>query len=178
MDVPAALTRFIPKFETLFLNVKGASDAELLKTDHPFGWLLTVLKQETADESAFIAALDRLGAHLETLDDADREAWKQAIYYLYLLIFFQRSAAEHERLTGIVSAYQKSLGFSGEEAALMQSMAAYYLEQGIEQGKTEAYQQWQEWNTRRMEAEAKGEPFDEPPPTLTQNGELTRDMRD
>ena len=189
MDVPAALTRFIPKFETLFLNVKGASDAELLKTDHPFGWLLTVLKQETADESAFIAALDRLGAHLETLDDADRGSWKQAIYYLYLLIFFQRSAAEHERLTGIVSAYQKSLGFSGEEAALMQSMAAYYLEQGkaegieqgkaegIEQGKAEgiaaAYQQWQAWNARRVEAEAKGEAFDEPPPTLPQNGELT-----
>ena len=63
----------------------------------------------------------------------------------------------------------------------MQSMAAYYLEQGkaegieqgkaegIEQGKAEgiaaAYQQWQTWNARRMEAEAKGEPFDEPPPT-------------
>ena len=59
----------------------------------------------------------------------------------------------------------------------MQSMAAYYLEQGkaegIEQGKTEAYQQWQAWNARRVEAEAKGEPFDEPPPTLPQNGELT-----
>ena len=37
--------------------------------------------------------------------------------------------------------------------------------EGIEQGIAEAYRQWQEWNTRRMEAEAKGEPFDEPPPT-------------
>ena len=40
------------------------------------------------------------------------------------------------------------------------------IEQGIEQGIAEAYRQWQAWNTRRMEAEAKGEPFDEPPPTL------------
>ena len=64
----------------------------------------------------------------------------------------------------------------------MQSMAAYYLEQGKAEGKTEgraegraegiaaAYRQWQAWNARRIEAEAKGEPFDEPPP---QNGELT-----
>ena len=39
------------------------------------------------------------------------------------------------------------------------------IEQGIEQGIAEAYRQWQAWNTRRMDAEAKGEPFDEPPPT-------------
>ncbi len=36
--------------------------------------------------------------------------------------------------------------------------------EGIEQGKVEAYRQWQAWNTRRMDAEAKGQPFDEPPP--------------
>ena len=36
--------------------------------------------------------------------------------------------------------------------------------EGIEQGIEQAYRQWQEWNTRRMDAEAKGEPFDEPPP--------------
>ena len=119
------------------------------------------------------------------VSEADRGSWKQAIYYLYLLIFFQRSTAEHQRLTGIVSEYQKSLGFSGEEAALMQSMAAYYLEQGKAEGKTEgraegieqgiaaAYRQWQAWNARRIEAEEKGEPFDEPPPTPPQNGELT-----
>ena len=36
--------------------------------------------------------------------------------------------------------------------------------EGIEQGIAVAYQQWQEWNARRMDAEAKGRPFDEPPP--------------
>ena len=40
--------------------------------------------------------------------------------------------------------------------------------EGIEQGKAEAYQQIAEWNARRLEAAAKGIPFDEPPPT--QNG--------
>ena len=41
--------------------------------------------------------------------------------------------------------------------------------EGIEQGRTEAYQQIAEWNARRLEAAAKGIPFDEPPPT--QNGD-------
>ncbi len=42
-------------------------------------------------------------------------------------------------------------------------------EQGIEQGRTEAYQAIAAWNSRRLEAEAKGIPFNEPPPS--QNGD-------
>ena len=44
---------------------------------------------------------------------------------------------------------------------------------GLEQGIATAYRQWQDWNTRRMEAEAKGEPFNEPPPTPPKNGDPT-----
>ena len=185
MDVPEALTRFIPKFDTLFLDVKSTSDEMLIETDHPFGWLMTVLKQENADTAVFSAALERFGAHLDTLSDAERVSWKQAIYYLYLLIFCQRSVAERETLEKIVSEHQKSLRFSDEEAELMQSMAQHYLEQGIEKGIQQgiqqgiekgiaaAYRQWQDWNTRRIEAEAKGQPFGEPPPTPPQNGDPT-----
>ena len=177
MDLPAALRRFIPKFDVLLLDVKRASDETLVRSNHPFGWLMTVLKQEIADESAFMAALDRLGVHLGTLSESDQALWKQAIYYLYLLIFYRRSVREHERLNEIVSANEGSLQLSVEEESLMQSMAEYYLEQGkaegIEQGKAEgftaAYQQWEAWNTRRMAAEAKGEQFDEAPPTPPKN---------
>ena len=37
--------------------------------------------------------------------------------------------------------------------------------EGLAQGKAEARQQWAGWNTRRVEAEAKGIPFNEPPPS-------------
>ena len=36
--------------------------------------------------------------------------------------------------------------------------------EGLEQGRAEAYQAIAAWNGRRLEAEAKGLPFDEPPP--------------
>ena len=134
MDVPEVLTRFIPKFETLFLSVKGASDEMLLKTDRPFGWLMRVLKQEMADTDVFISVLERLGVHFGTLSDAERASWKQAIYYLYLFIFYRRSDAERDALEAIVSEHQKSLRLSEEEATLMQSLAERYLEQGIERG--------------------------------------------
>ena len=43
------------------------------------------------------------------------------------------------------------------------------LERGLEQGRAEAYQAIAAWNTRRLAAEAKGIPFNEPPPS--QNGD-------
>ena len=42
--------------------------------------------------------------------------------------------------------------------------------EGFEQGKTEVYQQIAEWDERRKAAEARGEPFTEPPPGRPQNG--------
>ena len=38
MDIPAVLSRFIPTFDTLFLNVKEIDAAHLTRTDHPLGW--------------------------------------------------------------------------------------------------------------------------------------------
>ena len=38
------------------------------------------------------------------------------------------------------------------------------LEQGRAEGIRQAYQEIADWNNRRLEAEAKGIPFDEPPP--------------
>ena len=37
-------------------------------------------------------------------------------------------------------------------------------EEGIAQGRDEADVAWRQWNQRRLEAEANGEPFDEPLP--------------
>lgn len=38
------------------------------------------------------------------------------------------------------------------------------LNEGLDRGRNEVQQQWRAWNTRRLNAEANGEPFDEPPP--------------
>ena len=38
-----------------------------------------------------------------------------------------------------------------------------------DEGKKEERELWIAWNDRRLEAEAKGEDFNEPPPTETQN---------
>ena len=49
MDIPDVLSRFVPTFDTLFLNVKETDAANFTRPDHPIGWLLTVLQKENAD---------------------------------------------------------------------------------------------------------------------------------
>ena len=39
-----------------------------------------------------------------------------------------------------------------------------YREQGREQGRKEISERWREWNQRRLDAQAKGEDFNELPP--------------
>ena len=40
---------------------------------------------------------------------------------------------------------------------------------GLAEGHAERQRLWQEWNRRRLEHAARGEPFDEPPPSLNGN---------
>ena len=141
MDVPEPLVRFIPRFETLFLGVKSESDANLLKTERPLGWLLTLLKREDSESSEFRAALERLSEHLGTLTVAEDGSWKQALYYLYLLVFYRRSVEERGVLERFISEHSETFSLSEQEASLMQSMAEHYLEQGIEQGIEEGIEQ-------------------------------------
>ena len=35
---------------------------------------------------------------------------------------------------------------------------------GVKKGRAEAAAKFRQWNARRLDAEAKGEPFDDPPP--------------
>ena len=135
MDLPEALSRFTPRFDVLLLDVKRAADEVLLKSNHPFGWLLTVLKEEDSDIEPFAEAVLRLGGHLRSLPEAERSMWQQVIYYLYLLIFFRRPIRERAALEQIVSETHPYLELSDEEKQIMQSMAEHYLQQGIEQGE-------------------------------------------
>ena len=142
MDLPEALSRFLPRFDVLLLDVKRAADETLVQSDHPFGWLLTVLKEaDSEDIEPFVEALLRFGEHLQGLPEAECSAWQQAIYYLYLLIFFRRSVEERAVLEQIVSETSPYLGISDEEEKLMQSMAEHYFQQGIEQGVEQGIEQ-------------------------------------
>ena len=42
--------------------------------------------------------------------------------------------------------------------------------EGVREGRAKTNQAWREWNRRRLDHEAQGLPFDEPPPDLEEDG--------
>ena len=122
----------MPKFDTLFLSVKETDAADLTKTDHPLGWMLTVLQKEHADKEAISNALLEAISHINTLDEEQAKQRENAIIYLLQLILHRRSAAEQKDLLSLID--QHTLGMEVE------TMAESIIEQSQRQGETRGKQ--------------------------------------
>ena len=130
IEVPKALTPFVPTFEVLLLDVKHTPAAELTQTGQPLGWLLTVLQKESASVEEITRALETALQHLETLQASHTQQYHQAILYLASLVYHRRSPAERQPLIQVVDAYAPIM----EVETMLQSMAEITYQQGIEQG--------------------------------------------
>ena len=136
MDLPDMLSEFIPEFRVIFLSVKSTDKATLTKTNHPFGWLLTVLQKEQADKQEIRTALMEAVAHIDTLDEEKTQQWRRAIFYLYLLILHRRPTEEHDELKTLVHQHIQETSRREEGATMAQTMAEYLMEQGEKRGET------------------------------------------
>jgi len=137
MSLPAELSRFVPRFETLFLSVKETDGATLTKTGHPFGWLLTVLQKEGADKDAISRALIEAMSHLNALGADEAAQRREAIWYFVSLILHRRPVDEHNDLITLVDRYTHDM----EVKPMAQTMAEVLIEQGVEQGIEQGIEQ-------------------------------------
>lgn len=138
MDIPKELARFVPTFDTLFLNVKETDEATLTRTDHSFGWLLTVLQKENADKEAMQRALERAISHLNALDTLEAEQKQQAFIYFLLLILHRRPAKEHEELITLVDRHTDEMEVETMAQSIIELSRSEGIIQGIEQERRES----------------------------------------
>src|SRR5262249_15637481 len=71
----AELARFIPSWETLFLNLHHTPPEQLVQYATSVGYVLRVLREEKASRPAVEQALEEALAGLEGLPDAQDGAW-------------------------------------------------------------------------------------------------------
>lgn len=135
MDIPEVLTRFVPTFDTLLLDVKATDPDALTQTGHPLGWVLTVLRQEHANDPA--AMRQALLEALEGLRDFhthDAEQYQRAILYIFLLILHRRPEAERQDLFSILTQeYTQNM----EIVDMAESIIEISEQRGLQQGKRE-----------------------------------------
>ena len=141
MDIPDALARFVPTFDTLFLSVKEAEVSDLTRTDHPFGWLLTVLQKEHADKEVISGAIQRAMTHLSELGMEGSEQLRRSIAYLLLLILHRRPVEEHRVLISILDRHTDEMEVSTMAAVIEGTILEQGIEQGIKQGIEQGIEQ-------------------------------------
>ena len=133
IEVPEALTPFVPTFEVLLLDVKHTPPDELTRTGQPLGWLLTVLQKERASVEEITQALETALQHLETLQVSHTQ-YHQAILYFASLVYHRRSPAERQPLIQVVDAYAPTM----EVETMLQSMAEITYQQGARRASIES----------------------------------------
>ena len=134
MDIPDALSRFVPKIDPLFISVKETDESKLTHTGHPLGWVLTVLQQEGATVEALSETLIEALSHINTLDEASARQRRRAISYLLLLILNRRSLEEHPELTNLFEQHVVHESDREETERMAQTIVQHHFERGIEQG--------------------------------------------
>lgn len=134
MDIPKVLERFVPRFDTLFLDVKTADGEMLTKPGHPFGWLLRVLQEENAGASELREVLTTAVSEFSRFEKSQVSQVQEALLYFILLILHRRSDAERDELIELVKRQSRD---ESEVVIMAQTAAELLIEQGIEQGKAE-----------------------------------------
>ena len=74
------------------------------------------------------------------------------------------AASEFTRWTMVVASYFRDKFVIPQREKLREQGREQGHDQGRDQGRREMAAIWQEWNRRRLDAEARGENFGEPPP--------------
>ena len=142
MDLPEVLTRFVPTFDTLFLDVKATAPGELTQTGHPLGWLLTALQQEHSEDPEAVrqAFLDALTG-LRDLQTQAPDQYTRAVLYLFLLILHRRPEAEQQDLLRILTKeHTQNQEIVDMAASIIEISEQRGLQQGIEQGEIQGKQ--------------------------------------
>src|SRR5205823_5047806 len=84
MEAPPALERFVPGWETLFLNLHGTSPETLTRMATAVGYALRVLQAEHAPKAELQQVLADALVGMEGLSEEQAGQWLRAAWYLIL----------------------------------------------------------------------------------------------
>ncbi|MCX6361586.1 MAG: Rpn family recombination-promoting nuclease/putative transposase [Armatimonadetes bacterium] len=143
IEAPRPLQRFVPRFDTLFVNLAGLGTEELKGS--ALGSVLRALQVAHASaeelQEALVTAMHELGK----LPAEDRAEWRRAAHYLLLLVRHLRKPSERECL------YQAlSDGAAPEQREEFDEMAMTDAQVLLAQGRREGIHEGIQEGCRRL----------------------------
>ena len=139
MDIPEVLTRFVPTFDTLLLDVNATDPEHLTQNGDPLGWLLTILRHEKSEMPVIRQALLDILQGLTDRQHHPSDQYNRAIIYLFLFILHRRDAKDHQDLLRILvedHTHNREIVDMAESIIQISEQRGHQqgIEQGIEQG--------------------------------------------
>ena len=156
MDAPAALEAFLPKWDTLFVDLQKTSPERLMGLGEAALLALRALQAVDAPKAELAQALHEVAALLDALPFEAQAAIRKALVYLYLLIRHKRDAEEQEDLFAILDESIEQHADEREEAEmtgaelLIRKGKAEGREEGREEGRQEGREEGREEGARRL----------------------------
>jgi len=139
MDAPAELKRFVPDWETLFLNLHRTPPETLGRFATAVGRALQVLRAEKAPLEELERVLKEAMTGLEGLAESQVAQWLRVAWYLVLLVFHRRDTGEYTALQQIImeQAQQSKFRIREEAVQMGMTMAEFCRQEGEARGRTE-----------------------------------------
>jgi hypothetical protein len=134
--VPPGFGRFVPSWETLFLDLRQTPSEQLTAFVNSIGWALRALQAEKASYEEIEQTLQEAMSGLEQLDEELAGQWLRVAWYLLLLVTHRRSPEESPNLVELLQEQSRQSKFREREEweAMEISYADYLKEQGETKG--------------------------------------------
>src|SRR5712691_5240864 len=136
MDLPAELERFVPDWETLYLNLRQTPPETLTRFANAIGWALRVLQAEEAPLAELERVLKEAMAGLEGLTAEQSGQWLRVAWFLLQLVSQRR---EERSLLDLVLAEARQSKFGERERVTTMgvSLGEQWKSEGKAEGETE-----------------------------------------
>ena len=129
MNLPPVLQRFVPAWETLFLNLHRTPPETLTQFATAVGYALHVLQAEREPLAELERVLTEAMTGLEGLTAEQSGQWVRVAWYLVLFAYHRRERPEYDELVQLIQAHAKGSKFRERtEAGTMAETMAQWVE--------------------------------------------------
>ena len=126
-----------PDFEPVFVNLPVLPAERLVSEGGFFGRVLQLVQKRKATLPEFRRLLAEVVEALEAMPSAERIRWLELLSYLHMLVYHERSAAEHRGLQETIEASVQTDPHRQEVQVVKRTIAQAMQEEGRRKGRRE-----------------------------------------
>jgi hypothetical protein len=139
MALPTELQRFVPQWDTLFLNLHQTPPEALTQFTTAVGYALRVMQAEGLPFAELERVIQTVMAGLGELSEEQAGQWARVAWFILSLAYHRRGGVEYNVLSAEILAATRASKFKNraEVEEMAQTMAQVHIEEGLRIGQAQ-----------------------------------------